>query len=68
MKDLNTEEQFIHSMNNKLFALYGKIMAVKGLASDDQLILELNKLETCYKEAQSVLQEYKYYIGNKSNS
>ncbi|MEE3078592.1 MAG: hypothetical protein VX341_04580 [Bdellovibrionota bacterium] len=62
MKDFNTEEQFIHSMNNKLFALYGKIMAVKGLASDDQLILELEKLEKCYKEAQSVLQEYKNSI------
>ena len=49
-------------MNNKLFALYGKILAVKGLASDDHLILELEKLEKCYKEAQSVLQEYKNSI------
>lgn len=68
MKDLNVEEKFIHSMNNKLFALYGKILSVKGLAKEDDLVLELEKLEKCYKEAQKVLKEFKVYLDDKPAS
>ena len=62
MRDLNTEEQFIHDMNNKLFSLFGKIQAVKSIVTEEEALTEVEKLEKCYKDAESVLLEYKAYI------